>query len=256
MTLHKNIQKTMSYLINTCLFIIFLFLTTSNAQELERKEFVCRRTTEKIIIDGILDEEAWKDSNIIDTFYTPKENLPPQSPTKVYMLYDDNYLYIAAKLKDKDIYAFKTEHNSRTWEDDVFEIFIKPSEEKYQYYEFHVTPRNINLELMIPRRGSGSMERFFFESGMKSAVQIKGTLNNWRDVDDYWTVEVKIPFSAFKDTVPIPPKAGDRWTFAICRYDYSVHLPLEFFWAVELSSSARLSQVNFHLYEDYDILVF
>ena len=68
--------------------------------------------------------------------------------------------------------------------------------------------------------------------------------------DKGWVVEGRIPWEAFKPTGG-RPKPGDRWKFALCRFDYSVA-----FDRPELSSSAPLTQADFHRYEDYGELTF
>ena len=85
---------------------------------------------------------------------------------------------------------------------------------------------------------------------MVSAVKLRGTLNKYDDRDKGWTVEGRIPWTAFKPTGG-RPAVGDRWKFALCRYDYSVYLERP-----ELSSTAPLTQADFHRYEDYGELVF
>ena len=105
---------------------------------------------------------------------------------------------------------------------------------------------------MYPRRRARSNRAAgLFESDLKSAVKVNGTLNDWKDTDDRWILEVAIPFSAFKEVTP-PPEIGDEWTFTLCRYDYSVYLEE----GRELSFSAKLSELWFHRWEDYDLLVF
>jgi len=250
------------------LLIILIFGIIGNSEEkkkekteiggkMEKREILCYKTSEKITIDGKLNEDAWQKAYVVDNFFTWDEdgNLKPAiSKTKVRVLWDENFLYIGAEMEDKDIFAIKTT-KTIICQDDVFEIFIKPSEEKTHYYEFHITPKNHKLELFIPRRGCGSLGRYYFSSGIKSFVRIKGTLNNWEDVDEGWTVEASIPFSAFAKTTSTP-KNGTKWSVAFCRYDYSYYLPSTYFNGLEFSSSAALSKRNFHLYEDYDNLIF
>lgn len=211
------------------------------------------RTSDRINIDGRLNEKSWETASLARPFWWPALGQEAIRQTYAKMLWDDQFLYIGAWLVDKDIYGFHTEHDSRTWEDDVFEVFIKPRDDSPRYYEFHVTPLNTTLDMLIARRGAtGQLRRWsVFESGMITAVNLKGTLNNWEDKDQGWSVEIAIPLIAFKDTISLP-REGDKWKFALCRYDYCVHLEK----GRELSSSARLSAVNFHLFEDYDILLF
>ncbi len=82
------------------------------------------------------------------------------------------------------------------------------------------------------------------------AVSLRGTLNDHRDVDKGWTVEGRIPWKAF-EAAGGKPKPGDKWRFALCRYDYSVMLENP-----ELSSTAPLTIPSFHQYEDYGVLTF
>ena len=215
--------------------------------------YPCYKICDIINIDGLLKEESWEKAPSVRAFYNPVSKKEAVGKTSARMLWDDKYLYIGAELQDKDIYGFHKEHDSTTWEDDVFEIFIKPRDDSPHYYEFHVTPRNTTLDMLIVRRGAaaGTKRWSIFESGMITAVKINGTLNNWKDEDQNWSVEIAIPLSAFNDTTSLP-RVNDRWKFALCRYDYSVYLEK----GVELSSSAYLSAVNFHLFKDYDTLYF
>jgi len=230
---------------------------------MERRIVTAKRASGPIVLDGRMDEGAWKEAEVVEGFHTwnkgEKEpnaaRIPATSATRVRVLHDGKFLYVGAEMEDRDIYAVLTEHNAATWHDDVFEIFVKPDPAKHHFYEFHVTPLNTNLELFFPRRGIGALARFYFDSGMKSAVTVDGTINHWEDVDRGWTAEVAIPLSAFAKTVPAPGP-GTQWRVAFCRYDYSYHLPDSYFSGVELSSSAALSYANFHLHEEYDILRF
>lgn len=72
-------------------------------------------------------------------------------------------------------------------------------------------------------------------------------MNNWRDEDKYWQLEVAIPFESLPTLKGKIPWPGDTWLFHLSRYDYSVYLPK----GVELSSCAPLSRVDFHYYEDW-----
>jgi hypothetical protein len=155
-------------------------------------------------------------------------------------------------MEDSDLYADVTERNGMTWHNDVFEIFLKPAKDKPAYYEFQVNAANTQLELFFPSRGAGGYQRFapLTRLGMESAVKLRGTLNDWKDKDEGWTVEGRIPWTAFKETGG-KPNSGDKWLFSLCRYDYSTA-----FEHPELSSTAPLSVSDFHRYEDFGTLTF
>jgi hypothetical protein len=212
----------------------------------------CRRATSKIVIDGKLDEAAWENARPVDDFAIPPTGAKPRHPTSARLLWDDQFLYLGVVMEDFDVTAVKKDHDAWLWEDDVCELFLKPSTVDHHYYELQVTPLGTTLDLLIPRRGAGTFDRWkTWESGIKAAIAISGTLNDWHDQDKGWVVEAAIPLAAFAPDTH-KPQLGDHWRFAVCRYDYSVYLDE----GRELSSSARLSKLNFHWFEDYDILEF
>ena len=85
---------------------------------------------------------------------------------------------------------------------------------------------------------------------MESAVQLDGTLNDISDRDTGWTAETRIPWTAFD--AEKPPRAGDRWLFAGCRYDFT----LFGFCSPVCSTTAMLPELDFHLIDEFDWLLF
>jgi hypothetical protein len=232
-----------------------VYLAGCGAAEQAKKEAPpaeCRWAEGPIRIDGKLDEPAWQKAQVLDNFTVGWQDRKAKTATRARLLWDDKHLYFGADMDDSDLFADVKEHNGRTWENDVFELFFKPSREKLTYYEFQVNPLNTRLELFLPSRGSGGYRRFgpTTKFGMESAVQLRGTLNEWQDQDKGWTVEGRIPWSAFQASGG-RPEAGARWRFALCRFDYSAE-----FERPELSSTAALTQPEFHRYEDYGELRF
>jgi hypothetical protein len=212
----------------------------------------CHWRIDKIKIDGIRNEVAWDKAEVIDHFMVSWQNRKPKTATTARLLWDNDYLYFIAEMEDSDLYADVKEPNGMTWLNDVFELFFQPDAKKLPYYEFQVNAANTPLQLYLPSRGAGGYQRFapLTPVTLESAVKLYGTLNNHTDKDKGWTVEGRIPWTAFKATGG-KPKAGDVWRFALCRYDYSVA-----FDRPELSTSAPLTQADFHRYEDYAELEF
>jgi hypothetical protein len=212
----------------------------------------CRWAERPIKIDGKLDDRAWENAEVIQDFSVFWLKRKAKTRTTARLLWNDRYLYFSAEMEDTDLFADVREANGVTWENDVFELFFKPAEDKLPYYEFQVNAANTQLELFLPSRGSGGYRRFAKATrlGMQSAVKLQGTLNKWDDTDKGWTVEGRIPWSAFKLTGG-KPRIGAQWRFALCRYDYSKTLDHP-----ELSSTAPLTLPDFHRYEDYGTLTF
>jgi hypothetical protein len=58
-----------------------------------------------------------------------------------------------------------------------------------------------------------------WDSGMKSAVKVRGTLDDASDRDSGWTVELQIPLARLAEVPRLPPQAGDRWRFNLYRLE-------------------------------------
>lgn len=212
-----------------------------------RPAYECRPARGPIVLDGRLDEPAWAEAVVIADFRIPAAG-PARSSTRARLLWDAESIWFAAEMEDVDLYATITDPDGRLWENDVFELFFKPSTSSLHYYEFQVNAANALLDMRLPSRGAGGYERFRKAPGpsIGAKVALAGTLNQAGDRDRGWTVEGRIAWEGFE-----APKAGELWRFALCRYDYS-----SAYEAPELSSCAPLTERNFHRYEDYaDLLL-
>jgi len=222
------------------------------ARELESKpsiptDFECRRATSPIQLDGSADEPAWTNAVVIKTFVAYWANRPASTKTRTRVLWDDQYLYFHTEMEDADLVANVREENGRTWDDDVFELFFRPDATGTNYYEFQVNALNTHFNELFPRRGTNAPGRnaIGLPFHWKTAVTLAGTLNRRQDIDKGWSVEGRIPWSDFARTSR-KPKAGDKWRFALCRYDYSKD-----FSEPDLSSCAPLRELFFHRIQDY-----
>lgn len=210
------------------------------------READCRWTDQAPKIDGLVDEPAWNKAPVIDQFPIFWKGLDTGKTTRARLLWDDQALYFAAEMTDAELRSFGEKRNDKIWNGDVFELFFKPHADRPEYYEFQVNPKSVILELAFPTRG------FDFETlaqkppmGFQAVAKVDGTLDKSGDTDRGWSVEGRIPWTLFAPTGG-PPKAGDAWSFALCRYDFGPEgtEPV-------LSSSAPLTRPSFHRYEDY-----
>jgi len=218
--------------------------------EIPRKTYECPRLTGPVTIDGKLDEPAWQKALKVTGFKLHyKPDTPAKTQATVYLAWDDARLYFAAEMEDKDVWADIEERDGELWTQDVVELFIKPREDKFHYYEFEFSPKGVIFDAFWPSRGSVIMSRNAkpWNVDLKAAATVQGTLVNWRDQDQGWTIETSIPLTAFEETCPAP-KPGDVWTFTVSKYNFSAYLERR-----ELSSTARK---GFHEYQDYDLLRF
>ena len=124
--------------------------------------FVCKYASGPLAIDGKADDEAWKTAEVIDRFYQPWRKDQPKSrtATKARLLWDRENLYFLAEMEDTDLYADVKEHDGTTWDNDVFELFFKPADDKPGYYEHQVNAAGTIMDMFLPRRNAGGFRRF------------------------------------------------------------------------------------------------
>ncbi len=98
-------------------------------------EYTVKRATEKIVIDGILDEADWEAAQSVGAFKFPwSEQTSDREQTEVKMLWDDTFLYVSYKCADKHIWATHFDTNSETYKDDCVELFWNPNPEAGKKY--------------------------------------------------------------------------------------------------------------------------
>lgn len=188
--------------------------------------YVCGRTATPIQIDGRLDEPAWQQAPWTEEFLDIQgDSLPkPRFRTRARMVWDDQSLYIAAQLDEPHVWGTLTRHDAVIFQDNDFEVFIDPDGDNHNYYEIELNALNAEWDLFLdkPYRDGGPARDEWEVPGLKSAVQIQGTLNDPSDADTGWTVELAIPWASLKHHAnrPAPPGDGDQWRINFSRVEW------------------------------------
>ncbi len=233
-----------------------LALLNLKAEEARRTYYI-KKTREKIIIDGRLNESSWRRAKIIKgftRFLAPTKT--PTYQTQARMLWDDKNLYIAFECEDPDIWSPKMERDGPLWKGEVVEVYIDPDGDGKNYKEIEVNPLNQVIDLNIPFAKDGRPGIPWKEGskwnaqGLKTAVKVEGTVNNRQDRDKKWTVEIAIPLINFTTAPNIPPQPGDRWRLQLYRIDRSSTLKE----SKELSSWSPTP--TFHVPENFGEIIF
>src|SRR5262249_4340572 len=194
------------------------------------KGYVCYRAPSPIVIDGDLKDAAWAAAPWTDAFVDIEGDKQPKPRfrTRVKMLWDDDALYIAAELEEPHIWATLTEHDSVIFHDNDFEVFLDPDGDNHLYGELELNALNTTWDLLLtkPYRDGGKAVNAWEITGLKTAVKIDGTLNDPRDKDTGWTVEIKWPWKGLKElaAVPMPPKDGDQWRINFSRVEWDTEI--------------------------------
>ena len=115
-------------------------------------------------------------------------------------------------------------------------LFIKPQEQKPEYFEFEFSPAGTVFDAFYTTgRGEPHEIALLWDSGAQVGYRINPSADRRDDNDVGYTIEVAIPLSVFNDLTTAPAK-GTSWKFAVCRYDYSKNLPARVFCVPPLES--------------------
>ncbi len=191
-----------------------------------QKDYLCHRAPRPIVIDGKLTDPAWRRAPWTDLFVDIQGDAKPKPRfrTRVKMLWDDQYFYIAARLEEPHVWATLTAHDAVIFHDNDFEVFLDPDGDTLRYFEFEINALNTGWDLFLPKpyKDGGKADNSWEIPGLKTAVQILGTLNNPSDKDTGWSVEIAFPWSGFAHQgyrAP-PPKAGEEWRVNFSRVEW------------------------------------
>lgn len=217
-------------------FALFLFLSfISNAQPPDYpfphpKGYVCFKTDQPMVVDGLLDEDSWEKAEWTDTFLdiTGDKGMPPYLDTKVKMLWDNHYFYIAAELEEPHLWGTITERDMIIFKDNDFEIFIDTDADNHHIYEMQINVLNTVWDLLVtkPYRDNGMAIDNFNFMGLKTAVAPFGTIDDPIDMDEKWSLEIAIPWQNFEDWNPKLesriPRDGEQWRINFARVQWEL----------------------------------
>ena len=170
-------------------FLIASFLGFSQAP---KKKLVTKFTTEKIVIDGKLNEEVWKTAEIAKDFQmiAPDNGKPEEKSkrTEVKVVYDNDAIYVGAVLYDNEPNKIRRELTTRdnSVQADHFMVQLNGYNDGQQEFRFIVSAAGVQLDdLYTPSYG----EDFSWNAIWDSHVEI---------TDYGWVVEMKIPYAAVR----------------------------------------------------------
>ena len=172
--------------------LIFLFISATccilNAQTnklITPKSYVAYKTTQKLIIDGKASEHDWEKASWSEEFIDIEGVVKPKYHTQMKMLWDDQYFYILAQMEEPHVWANLKQKDTIIYYNNDFEVFVDPDGDTHNYYEFEFNALNTVWDMFLtrPYRGSNETINDFDINGLKSAIHVDGTLNNYNDED-------------------------------------------------------------------------
>jgi hypothetical protein len=155
----------------------------------ERKSFEIHRAQSAPVIDGRLDDDVWKNASVVDDFQqtSPLDGAVPTESTVVRVTYDDEFLYIAADLRDSNpdkISAMQMIQGKLFFSDDRFYVMLDSFNSKRNDYFFQVNANGVRREA-LRENNARFIEEWVTIWEAESAIHENG-----------WATEIAIPFKS------------------------------------------------------------
>jgi hypothetical protein len=124
------------------------------------------------------------------------------------------------------VWGTLTNHDAVIFQDPDFEVFIDPDGDRHNYYEVEMNALNTGWDLILkkPYIDGGPALNEWEIPGLKTAVHVNGSLNDPKDRDESWTVEIAIPWKVLAEfsKQKAPPKSGDIWRVDFSRVEWQI----------------------------------
>jgi len=157
-----------------------------------------------IIIDGKLNEDAWKNAVKAENFVEiePGDNIKPPVETEVLITFDNDNLYFGFICYDSEMNKLVSNYCDRDkmFNDDWVGPIIDPFGDNKKAYEIFVNPYGIQGDLIWTKQGENSSYDMIFYSEAKI-------------YKDKWTAEIAIPFKSLS----FPDKDNHDWKLHFIR---------------------------------------
>ncbi|MFY0684923.1 MAG: carbohydrate binding family 9 domain-containing protein [Balneola sp.] len=174
-----------------------LFLTTlffGSTYSIAQDAIKIKRTTTPIIVDGFIDEPAWES---VEPFpmvqYEPVFKGELSERTEVRVLYDDEFLYVSAKMftEDPSTIAANSLYRDKYSGDDVFAIVLDPFNDDQNGLRFFTTPAGVRFDQSISNDANNIGGNNPVNGSWNTFWDAESTING-----EGWFSEMRIPFSS------------------------------------------------------------
>jgi hypothetical protein len=193
-------KKLVSLLI--AIFIIATSKAVSQETKLSSKQtkdpYVIQRLNCPITLDGLSIEEAWQDIRPLPmvTMF-PSYGNPPSEKTEILVAFDDNFLYVAGRLYDKEPSKIQSPSKKRDYFEsntDWLGVIIDTFNDKENALGFFTNPSGLRSDTTVfddavPRTPTSSP----LNTSWNTFWDVKTVWNS-----EGWFAEMRIPFSSLR----------------------------------------------------------
>ena len=163
-------------------------------------------------------ERAFSESERIPLLPVSNDRVEIFQPGSIRLGWDQGKLWVLATLTDSSIFNSATQHNELMWRlGDTFEMFLKPKAQA-RYYEFHVTPQNLRMQLRLKSEEYIQEARDWGRGLADKDFVSEPLFEHWTrkdETDGFWEVLACVPAASVVNTGSLG--VGDQWRFLFSR---------------------------------------
>jgi len=192
---------------------IFMLLGLCNLaqSQVQNGSFQVAKISGSVQLDGVLDDEIWKGIAPLTNFYQyfPSDTLMAKHETEIYVAYDDQFLYLAAKsyCAGNDFRSVSLKRDYRFFDSDNVAFVFDSFSDKTNGYMFGMNAFGVRREALI---SNGGRQRQDFDGSWD---------NKWdgesKQYEDHWICEMAIPFNSVRFNA-----GSEKWRFNAYRLDF------------------------------------
>ncbi|MCC8153218.1 MAG: carbohydrate-binding family 9-like protein [Tannerellaceae bacterium] len=213
--------------------------------------YICYKAPSTITIDGKLSPGEWDTIPWTDDFTDIEGDKRPAPfyQTRAKMAWNKEGMFFAVLMEEPHVWGTITEHDAVIYHDNDFEIFLNPSNDTHNYLEFEINALGTvwDLYLSKPYRDPNHtiLDNFEF-AGMKTAVYVDGTINNPKDTDKSWSVEVFIPWKSIYEVMrgKDRPVAGEHMRVNFSRVQWTTEVQNGKYVKVPIGGESSIREYN------------
>jgi hypothetical protein len=169
------------------------------------------RTERPINVDGLLNEDIWQHDQVVNSFTQrdPDEGLPPRQRSEVRIAYDDDAIYVGARLHDSapDSVVARLARRDNDPGSDAFTVMFDPYRDKRTGYFFMVSAAGVLVDGVMMNDG---WDDWSWDGVWMARAQRDG---------EGWSCEMRIPFSQMRFNSGAQMVWGVNFQRSISRYN-------------------------------------
>jgi len=175
-----------------------------------------------------------------------------QRQTRFKVMYSSTGIYFLFQNEDRVLSASKTKDFDRLWYEDVAEVFLWPDTTHTVYFEYEISPLNVELPILIPNLDGQFLGwvpwDYTGDRKTRHLTAVTGGEKKTGSTISAWYAEFFIPYNLMAPLRNIPPKKGTVWRANMYRVDYDDKKVIDWSW--------KKTEKTFHEYTKFGKLIF